>query len=85
VLWFRKLNRRESGRKQEVSKIFTAPSRKSVHRYQQKCRWEDRIKPIVNTRPIPDVKIRMEISDNIFYFVSRYINDFLKEVDDYYE
>jgi hypothetical protein len=85
VLWFRKLNRRESGRKQEVSKIFTAPSRKSVHRYQQKCRWVDTIKPTVNTQPILDAKIRMEISDNIFYFVSRYINDFLKEVDDYYE
>jgi hypothetical protein len=30
-----------------------------------------------------DVKIRMEISDNIFYFVSGDINDFLGKVDDY--
>jgi hypothetical protein len=38
-----------------------------------------------DTRPIPDVKITMEISDNTFYFVSGYINDFLKKVDDFYE
>ena len=35
-----------------------------------------------DTRPKPDVKIRMEISDNIFYFISGYINDLLKKVDD---
>lgn len=72
-------------RRQEVSKILTAPSRKSVHKYRQKHGWVDRIKPIVNTRLILDVKIRMEISDNIFYFVSGYINYFLKKVDDFYE
>jgi len=66
-----------------VSKILTATSEKSVHRYEQKCRWVDRIKPIVNTRLMLDVKIRMEISDNIFYFVSGDINDFLGKVDDY--
>ncbi len=38
-----------------------------------------------DTPPILDVIIRMEISDNIFYFVYGYINYFLKKADDFYE
>lgn len=38
-----------------------------------------------DTRPIFDVIIRMEISDNLFYFVSGYIKNFLKRMEAFFE